>query len=95
MVGASNRTSIVAAGENAAIFVAVVLFAGCSSQPTLEELEDEAIVTGDWEAVERREERRIEWLEASAPNCPGAFNKVCVEEQTGIECYCVPQPEDD
>ncbi len=68
--------------------------ASCSSRPTLEELEDEANVTGDWTAVERREELIKERLEKSAPGCPGPFIKKCFEQQTGIECYCLPINDD-
>jgi len=70
------------------ITVAIVL--GCASKPTLEELEDEAIRTGDWADVERREEAIKRSLESRAPGCPPKLNKYCVEEQSGIECYCLP-----
>jgi len=78
-------------------FVFLITFfvaASCSSRPTLEELEDEANVSGDWTAVERREELIKERLEKSAPGCPGPFIKKCFEQQTGIECYCLPKIDD-
>lgn len=68
--------------------LAVVL--GCVSRPTLEELEDEASNTGDWVAVERHEEVMKKDLESRGPGCTDGLNKYCIEEQTGIECYCVP-----
>ena len=41
-----------------AVMVAVILILGaCTPMPTLQELEDEALITGDWSLVERREER--------------------------------------
>ena len=89
MVGAHGKTQKLCAVQALAVFCALSVAAGCSSRPTLEDLEDQAIVTGDWEAVEHREERTKEWLEKSAPHCTGSARKVCVEEQTGIECYCV------
>ena len=39
-------------------FVCVMVLGGCGAYPTLEELEDEAMRTGDWSLVERREERQ-------------------------------------
>lgn len=33
----------------------LALMAGCSSGPTLQELKDEAMITGDWTLVEKRE----------------------------------------
>ena len=37
--------------------LSTVVIVGCSAYQTLQELEDEAIVTGDWARVERREAR--------------------------------------
>lgn len=55
----------------------------------MEQLEDEAMVTGDWTAVERREQLVKERLEQTAPSCPEGEIKKCFEEQSGIECYCL------
>jgi len=75
---------------NFVILFTLAIVASCALQPTLEQLEGEALTTGDWTAVERREEKIKEWLELSAPGCPKGLNKYCVEEQSGIQCYCVP-----
>lgn len=69
--------------------LAIFFLTGCASKPTLEHLEDEANTTGDWTAVERREELKKERLELTAPGCPVGQRKKCFEEQTGIECYCL------
>ena len=53
-----------------------------------EDLEDDASKTGDWVAVERREELDKKRLESTAPGCSVGQYKDCVEEQTGIVCYC-------
>ena len=71
-----------------ALFLLIIL-AGCVTRPSLEELEDGASTTGEWSAVERREELDKKRLEASAPGCVGELNKYCVEEQSGIVCYCL------
>jgi hypothetical protein len=70
----------------------MLIFVGCAPQSTLEELEDEAVNSGEWEAVERREEVLKESLESRGPGCPPKQNKHCVEEQSGIQCYCLPEP---
>ena len=72
------------------ILVLLCLFGlvGCVSRPSLEELEDNAGKTGDWTAVERREELDKERLESTAPGCSVGLRKNCVEEQSGIVCYC-------
>jgi len=72
------------------ILFSLVIVASCAQRTPLEQLEAEALTTGDWTAVERREEQIKEWLESSAPGCPKGLNKYCVEEQSGIQCYCVP-----
>lgn len=76
------------------VLFTLVIVAACASRPTLEQLEDEANTTGDWTAVERREELIKKRLESTAPGCPVGHRKKCLEEQTGIQCYCV-RPADD
>ena len=71
------------------ILFTLVIVAGCASRPSLENLEDEAMTTGDWTTVERREEVIKERLESTAPGCPVGWTKRCVEEQSGIQCYCI------
>lgn len=77
------------------VLFTLVIVAACTSRPTLEQLEDEANTTGDWTAVERREELTKKRLESTAPGCPSRHVKKCFEEQSGIQCYCLPKPDDD
>ncbi len=72
------------------ILFTLVIVGGCAQRRPLEQLEDEALTTGDWTAVEKREEVTKEWLELSAPGCPVGLTKKCFEEQSGIQCYCLP-----
>jgi hypothetical protein len=72
------------------ILFTLSIVVGCVLRPTLEQLEDEANTTGDWAAVERREELIRERLEATAPGCPVGLSKKCFKEQSGIQCYCLP-----
>ena len=75
---------------NFMILVMLVIVAGCTPRPTLDQLEDEANVSGDWAAVEHREELIKDHLETTAPGCPVGQSEKCVEELSGIQCYCLP-----
>ena len=73
------------------ILFTLVIVVGCASTP-LEELEKEASITGDWTEVEWREERIRKRLEESY--CPFGQSDYCIEEQSGILCYCVPSTDE-
>jgi hypothetical protein len=77
------------------VLLSLIAVVSCVSRPSLEELEDEASQTGDWTDVERREELVIERLESTAPRCPDGLSKDCVEEPSGIACYCRPPADQD
>lgn len=71
------------------VLLTALIFVGCTSSPTLEELEDEALRTGNWEAVEKRE-ALIERRDGPAtPSCPKGQTKYCVENGFTVECGCV------
>ncbi len=70
------------------ILFTLVIVVGCAPSPTLEELEKEASITGDWTEVEWREERIKKRLEELY--CPFGQSNTCIEEQSGIQCYCLP-----
>ena len=69
--------------------LALLVLIGCSASPTLEELEDEAIVTGDWSAVEERERLLARKRKHQAPDCPSGFASTCYEVGLKVECGCV------
>ena len=60
---------------------------GCIEQPTMEELEKEAIETGDWSKVQRREERLGN--REPAINCPEGTVVYCKEWGNKKRCGCV------
>ncbi len=67
----------------------VVLMLGCAPMPTLEELEAEALRTGDWTAVEERE-RLIAKREARRPQkCGGDLISICQKSVGRYDCQCV------
>ena len=67
------------------------VLAGCSSYQTLEELEQEALVTGDWSAVEQRERILARRAARHGLVCPAGSVSYC-ETWAGLKgkCACVP-----
>ena len=70
------------------VLLLALAISACASKPSLEELEEQAMVSGDWAAVEHREEMVKNRRLKSAPHCPRGQTKVCVENGSGIDCYC-------
>ncbi len=66
-----------------------IVLAGCANAPTLQELEDEAIVSGDWSAVEEREQLMVRKRRNEAPACGKGMTFACFETGLKIECACV------
>ncbi len=73
------------------ILILLVILGGCAAVPSLEELEDQAMLTGDWSQVEKRErliERRMA-REQELPDCGAGFVSFC-ERQVGQDrCGCM------
>ena len=76
------------------ILFTLVIVVGCAPSPTLEELEKEASITGDWTDVELHEEWIKNRRELSPIKCPMGQSKNCIEEQSGIQCYCLPSTDE-
>ena len=70
------------------IILLAMVVAACASRPSLEELEQQALATGDWQAVESREQMMIRRAQTSAPGCPRGQRKFCVANGAGIDCHC-------
>lgn len=64
--------------------------ASCTARPTLEELEAEALVTGDWSAVEHRKlmHKRMKLVEGTPP-CDGGYVLLCKTKSAQEVCTCV------
>ena len=89
MMGENELRTVMRALLGFISLCALALVAGCETVPSLDQLEDEAMVTGDWEAVERREDLIKRRLESTAPGCPKGEIKKCFEAPSGIQCYCL------
>ena len=71
------------------IILALALLAGCTSYTPLEQLEDEAMLSGDWSLVEKRE-RTIAWSQRRlGTQCPGDEIRFCQSAGGGNYCECV------
>lgn len=71
------------------VALSAMLTAGCASMPTLEELEAEALRTGDWTLVEQRE-RLIAKRNARRPmQCPSGMVSYCERYAGRLDCQCV------
>ena len=65
------------------------LLAGCASKPSLEELKAEASITGDWSAVEKREQMNRRMSVQSERQCETGFMLMCNKRSAKEICSCV------
>ena len=68
--------------------ILMCLLAGCAAKPTLEQLEDEAIVSGDWSAVEKREQSSNQLDPINGRSCLNGRPLICVKDGAREECAC-------
>ena len=70
--------------------LALCLLVGCSTRPTIEELEAEALDTGDWSAVEKRQRMDEKWgVVKSDSACRGDKVEICQTKSKQEFCDCV------
>ena len=75
----------------AIVVLGALLLSGCGTTLSLEELENQALLTGDWSAVEARE-RAIARREARRGiQCPAGRVSVCESFVGSTRCQCVTQ----
>jgi len=72
---------------------ALVCFAGCTASPTLQELEMQAFVSGDWTKVERREAALARRQSRSGALCPNGYVSYCEVSVGESKCTCVDRTE--
>ena len=71
------------------IVATLLILGGCSGYQTLEQLEDQALVSGDWSAVEKREELIARQARRNGPQCPKGFTAYCETSVFEQRCACV------
>jgi len=69
--------------------IILCLLAGCATKPTLDELEAEASITGDWSAVEKRERMNRRMGVQDERQCESGFMLMCNKRSAKEECSCV------
>jgi len=70
--------------------IALCLLVGCTARLTIDELEAEALKTGDWAAVEKRERMDEKWGVVQTDSaCPGDKVEICHKKAEREVCDCV------
>lgn len=71
------------------ILILALLAGACAAPPTLEELEFEALRTGDWTAVEQRERAMARRAARQPVSCPDGQIEFCETRVGERSCQCV------
>ncbi len=61
--------------------------------PTLEQLEEQAFLTGDWSAVEKRERLIAKRDSMRGPKCPAGMMAYCERRMGQKRCGCISDAE--
>lgn len=73
-----------------AILLAVIMIlGGCAASVPMAELERQAMLTGDWSAVEKRERQLARRAERNGPGCGRGFVSYCVDTGGYDRCTCI------
>ncbi len=71
------------------VLMGTLLLTGCGSMPSLEQLEDQAFLSGDWSAVEKREKLIARRTAIRGPQCPVSMVAVCEKRGAQNRCGCI------
>ena len=69
--------------------ILILMLGGCAAVPTLEELEDQAVLTGDWSQVEKRERTIARRQTAEPLDCANGYVSYCETRIATTRCSCV------
>ena len=69
--------------------ILLLVLGGCGSYQTLEELEQQAFVSGDWSEVEKRERIMAKRRARSGSMCGGGTTQYCETWGATSKCACV------
>lgn len=70
------------------VFIVFGMLVGCATGPSLEELEAQALVTGDWSLVERRE-AQLARRNKPTIRCPSGTMSYCESHLGQSRCGCI------
>jgi hypothetical protein len=68
---------------------ATFLLAGCAVGPTMGELESQAMLTGNWAEVERRERTLARRQSQRGLQCPAGYTSYCADRFGDMRCGCL------
>lgn len=71
------------------VLVGVLCLSGCGTLTTLEELEQQAMLTGDWSAVEEREKILARRDARRGLQCPSGLVAFCESRMGEHRCTCI------
>ena len=66
----------------------LIALVGCASPPTTDELEIDAVKTGDWSAVDDRERMYEKMRVTPKLKCPEHLMLLCYKDGGHEECFC-------
>lgn len=69
--------------------ILILMLGGCAALPTLEELEDQALLTGDWSQVEKRERTITRRQARESLDCAKGYVSYCETRIVNTRCSCV------
>ena len=69
--------------------LAVLTLSGCGSFQSMEELERQAMLTGDWSAVEQRERILARREQQRGLQCPSGHVSYCEKYVGRSDCRCI------
>ena len=75
------------------LLMGIFFLTGCVSMPTLEELEAQAFLSGDWSEVEKREKLIARRELIRGPQCPVGTMAYCEGRLGQKRCGCVSNSE--
>lgn len=72
-----------------ALIVTLMLLAGCTGFTPMEDLERQALLSGDWSEVERRERILARRNPTAYLNCPDDTTAICRDDFGSARCGCL------
>ncbi len=72
-----------------ATLFALILLVGCVARPTMDELQTQAFLTGDWSAVEKREQANLRREIRKGVQCPAGHVGYCEDRFGDMRCSCI------
>ncbi len=71
------------------LIASLLILSGCGTYVPMEELRAEALISGDWTKVERRERSTANRMARTGLGCPAGTMALCETKIEGDECHCV------